>query len=111
MLDSIGKKQHSNAIVVSYRGHSEHRRELARQLALESFHRAESLRTREVDNQHHGELALLYVPFDKWASHARRNVPVDRADFVTGLVFTHLRELHSLAFEHRSVFAGENGVD
>ena len=46
VLDAIGKEQHADTIVVPHGGHRQHRRQLARQLALEPAHRAESLGAR-----------------------------------------------------------------
>ena len=111
VLDAIGEKKNANAVVVPNRGHRQHSGQLARQLALESLYRPESLRSGEIDDQHHGELALFDVALDERPAHSRGDVPVDRADLVAGLILAHFRELHSLALEHRAVLAGENGVD
>ena len=85
-------------------------RELRRDLALEAPTRAESLRARHVDGEHHRELALLDVALDERALHARRDVPVDAAHLVARLILAHLGELHSLPLEHRAVLAGEERV-
>src|SRR5437763_1731126 len=100
ILDSIGEQHDANAIVVADRGHRDDSGKLARQLALESLDSAEALRPREVYCKHHGQLALLNVSLYERASHSRRYVPIDRAHFITGLVFSHLGEFHSLAFEN-----------
>jgi hypothetical protein len=111
VLDPIGEKNNANAIVVLNRGHRQDGGELARQLALESSHRPESLRTREIDDQHYRELALLDITLDERSAHPSGNVPVDRANLVTWLILADLRELHPLPFEHRAVFAGKDRVD
>ena len=72
--------------------------------------RAEPLRAREVDGEHDRELALLDVALHERPPHARRDVPVDRAHLVAGLVLAHLGELHPLPLEHGAVLAGEERV-
>src|SRR5690606_19369266 len=49
----------SNPFVVAHRGHREHGGKLGHHLALETPLRSESLRTREIHRQHHGEFTLL----------------------------------------------------
>ncbi len=43
--------------------------------------------------------------------HPRRHVPVNRAHFVTRLIFSHLVEIHALAFEDAVVLPGERFAD
>jgi hypothetical protein len=110
VLDRVGEHHTADAIVVPNRRHREHRGKLGRHLALEATARAESLRPRHVDGEHHRELALLDVPLHVGALHARRHVPIDAPHFVARLILAYLGELHSLPFEHRTVFAGEERV-
>src|SRR4029450_12258703 len=90
--------------------HREHRGQLAGELALEPPARPEPLRAREVDGQHHRELTLLDVSLYEGTAHARRDVPVDGAHFVSRLVLAHLGELHPLPLEHGAVLAREERV-
>jgi hypothetical protein len=99
VLDPIGEEQCSDAIIVAHGGHCQDGGELRGQLALEATPRAEAFGAREVDDQHHGQLALLDVALHERAAHARRDVPVDDADLVAGLVLAHLGELHPLPLE------------
>src|SRR5688500_13128830 len=110
VLDAVSEQHDSNTIVVPHRRHCQHRRQLTRKLALEAADCAEALRAGEVDGQHDCQLALLDVPFHERPPHARCDVPVDRADLVSRLVFTHLRELHPLTLEYTPVFTGEERV-
>ena len=110
VLDAVGEHHAADAIVVSDGRHREHRRQLGRDFALESASRAESLRARHVDGEHHRELALLDVALDVRPLHARRHVPIDAAHFVARLVLAHLGELHALPLEHRAILAGEQRV-
>jgi hypothetical protein len=111
VLDAIGEQEHAHAIVVSDCRHREHRRQLGGKLALESLDGSKSLRARQVDDEHHGQLALLDVPLHEGSPHARGDVPIDRAHLVAGLVLAHLGELHPLTLEYRAVLAREDGVD
>ena len=110
VLRVVSEQQRTHPVVVAYGGHGEHRAQLARQLALEPPLRPEPLRAREIDRQHHGELALLDVTLHVGVAHARRHVPVDRAHLVAGLVLAHLRELHPLPLEYRVILPREEGV-
>src|SRR5262249_24379156 len=80
------------------------------ELALEAAMRAEALGAREIDDEHHRELALLDVALHVRAAHARRHVPIDAAYLVTGPILAHLGELHPLPFEHGAILAGEERV-
>src|SRR6266436_5977748 len=111
VLDAIREKKNANAVIVLNRRHRQYRGKLARQLALESSHCPESLRAREIDHQHHRQLALLDVALDEGPAHSGGNVPVDRPDLVARQILSYFRELHSLALEYRAVLPGENGVD
>ena len=44
-------------------------------------------------------------------AHARRDVPLDAADVVTGDVWTHLCELDALAVPRGAVVAGEHALE
>src|SRR5258705_3334333 len=108
MVVQVDKEVNNNAFIVAYFLCGQHRRLVARKLALESVHRSDSLRPREIDDQHHCELALFDVALDEWTAHSGGDVPVDRANLVTGLVLAHLGELHSLTLKDRAVLAGKH---
>jgi hypothetical protein len=65
---------------------------LARDAHLRGAPRSEALARRQVDDEHHGHLALFDEDLDEGLVHPRRDVPVDRADVVAGLVRAHLAE-------------------
>ena len=67
----------------------------------------EALARREVDDEHHGHLALFDEDLHEGVVHARGDVPVDRADVVAGLVRAHLAEREALALEDGLVRARE----
>ena len=66
------------------RGEAQHRAQLGRQLALLRAGGAEAHRARDVDHQHHRELALLDEALDVGRAEARGDVPVDVAHLVAG---------------------------
>src|SRR5687767_1123152 len=111
VLDPVSEQHDAHPVVVSHRRHREYRRELSRELALESPHRSEALRAGEIDSDHHCQLALFDVALHERAAHSRGHVPVDRANLVSGLILAYLGELHSLTLERAAVFAGEQRVD
>jgi hypothetical protein len=110
VLDPVGEEQRPHAVVVPNGGHREHCGELGGELALETAPGAEAFRPGQVDGEHHGELALLDVPLDKRAPHARGDVPVDDPHLVARLVLADLGELHPLPLEDGPVLAREQRV-
>ena len=64
-----------------------------------------------VDQQHHGQLALLDVALDEGLAHPRGHVPVDVADVVLGLRFAQVREIHAVAVEQAAVVALQLAVE
>jgi hypothetical protein len=107
LLDAIGEDDEPDAIVVLDGGEGEQRRHLGGDLALGLLARAEGARAAGVDQQHHRHLALLDEELDVGLAHARRDVPVDEADVVAGLILAHLGEGHAQALEDRVVGAGQ----
>ena len=68
----------------------------------------EAQRGRKVEGQDDGQLPLLDELLDIKPAQARRDVPVDEARIIAGLVFADLGKLHAPALECRMVFAGED---
>ena len=66
---------------------------------------------RAIDQQHHGQLALLDVAFDEGMAHAGGDVPVDGANVVAGLIFADFLEGHAAALEDAAIFAAEQVLD
>ena len=97
------EREEADLVAVLDRGEGQQRTELDRGLELAAPARAELLRGRDIDEQHHGELALLDESLDVRLAGARGDVPVDRADVVAGDVRTHLVELHAAPFEHGEI--------
>ena len=58
-----------------------------------------------------GAIALFDELLDVRRVHPRRDVPVDRADVVAGVVRADIREHQAATLEHRVVLAGELIID
>ena len=44
-------------------------------------------------------------------THPRGHIPINRANFVAGLIFAHFFEIHPASLEDAVVIAGEGGLD
>src|SRR5262249_125293 len=106
----VCEEQRPHAVVVARGGEGEHGGHLDREPRLR-IGAPEMQRSRLVHDEEQGQLALLHVRLDERVSHARRDVPTDRAEAVALLVGPDFGELDPLAAEDRPVFAGEEGVD
>src|SRR5262245_16111684 len=95
----IGKKQQSNLVAAPSRGNREGGGDLSGELAFASLLRAKSGRGRNIDYQHHGQLALLPEALHERSTHSVRNIPVNIADLISGDVFAQLFKIHAAAFE------------
>src|SRR5690606_15228324 len=80
------KQEQADLVAIVDGGQREQRTELDGGLELAAPARAKILRGRYVDEQHHGELALLDEALDVRLAGARGDVPVDRAHVVAGHV-------------------------
>src|SRR5207249_8513791 len=110
-LDTIGKKQQTDLDIVANGTKGEKTSDFSRKFPLRLPGAAEIARGAHVDDQHYGELSLLRELLDVSGSHARGHVPIDRPNFVTGLVFAHVFKVHPAPFKDTMVIAGEGGFD
>ena len=106
-LDAVAEGDEAGLVVVGVGGEGEQGRELGGQLALGGGGGAEAGGGADVDEQVEDELALFDVLLDVGRAHARRDVPVDEAHLVAGLVLAHLAELEAAAAEDAVVLAEE----
>ena len=86
-------------------------RELAQDELLRPVDRPEAHRTRSVEQQPCGELAVLRVLADERGVHPRRHVPVDVPDVVPRLVLAKVEEVHSRPAKHRPVVPLQDAVE
>ena len=73
--------------------------------------RAQSARGRDVDDEDHEEIPLLHELSHVGRVAPGRDLPVDGADVVPGLIGTDEGELESTAVEDRRVITAEEGFD
>ncbi len=106
-LDFIAEQQEADLVVVADGGKGEHGCDLGGEFAFGLRARPKQAGAAHIHNEHERQLAFLDEFFDERMVHPRRDVPVNRAHVVTGLVFAHLIEVHALAFEDGMVLACE----
>src|ERR1051325_4452230 len=111
LFNLIRKEDQANLIVVANRGEGQDRGDLGSQFSLGLFNRAKKTGAADIHEQHQRQFAFLYEFLNEWMIHPGGNIPVDGADFVPGLIFPNLIEVHPLAFEDAMVLAGESLAD
>src|SRR5947209_18402909 len=95
----IGEKNEPNLVVIPDRAEGEQTRHFRRQFALGLGCASEIPRRANIDNQHHGQLALFGKLFHESGSESRGYVPIDRANLVAWLIFAHVFKIHPATFE------------
>ena len=102
------KRSRPDLVVVADRAEGEQTCDFRREFAFRLRVAAEISRGAHVHHQHHSQLAFFGEFFDERRPEPRGHVPIDRANFVAGLIFAHLIEVHPASFEDAVVIAGEN---
>ena len=110
LLDAVREEDAAHLVVVLGGREGQHGGNLRDDVLLEPVGRAEHPRGRDVDDEHHRQLALLLVDLDVGLRRACRDVPVDVAHVVAGAVLPHLGKRHAASPEGRVVLSGENLV-
>src|ERR1051326_3650125 len=108
LLNFIREKNQADLVIVANGGKGENGGDLGREFALGLLNGAEESRSADVNEKHQGQFAFLDELFYERVIHPRGNVPVDRANFIAGLILAHLVEVHPLPFENAMVLAGES---
>ena len=108
LLNLVGEEDDTNLVVVLYGTERQCGGNLGHHVALGLPLRSKVERTAHIDEQHHGEFALLLKHLDVWSVEARRDIPVDVPDVVAKLILAHLAERHSPSLEGRMVLSGED---
>ena len=103
----VAEEDEANLVIVANGGEGEHGGDLGGEFALGLVARAEQAGAAHVHDEHEREFAFLDELLDERMIHPRRDVPVNRAHVVAGLVFAHLVEVHALALEDGMVLARE----
>ena len=109
-LDFVSEEDQSDFVVVPNGRECEDGCNLGGEFALGLLTRTEDSGAGKIDNQHHSELPLLDKLLDERVVHARRNIPINRADFIAGLVLANFIEVHSLALENAMVLTRQRFI-
>ena len=110
LFDPVGEKDESDLVVVTNRRECQDRTDFRCDFIFHRSGRPEIFGTAQVDEQHHRQLAFFLKNFDKRMIESGGDVPIDRADIVSILVFADFGEFHAASFKDRMVFAGEDVV-
>ena len=110
LLDAVAEKDASHLVVVLRSGKSEHGGDFGDDVLLQFVRRTEHTRTADIDQQHHGQLALLLITLDVRTAAAGGDIPVDVAHVVPHTVLAHFAESHAAPLEGAVVMAGENVI-
>ena len=107
-LDAVAEHHHAHLVVVVYGREGQRGCNLGYKLRLVLAGGAEDVRATNIDEEHHRQFAFLFEHLDVGVVETRGDVPVDVAHIVAVLVFSHLAECHTAAFECTVVFAREH---
>ena len=110
VLDMIAEEDDAYLIIVLNGGESQSGCHLGYEVFLESASGAELTRPRDVDEQDNGVFSLLFKDFDEGLVHASGDVPIDVADVVAELIFTHFAESHASTFEGRVILTSKDVI-
>ena len=110
LLDLVGEEDHTDLVVVLDGTERQGSRNLRHHLLLHLVLRTELQGSADVDEQHHGKLALFLEHLDIRTVEACGYVPVDIAHIITKLILTYFAERHSPTLEGRMVLSGEDVV-
>jgi len=109
--DAAGVEDPTDAVAVAGQQPRRGRDEVDQLVALLGLQRAEVDRWAEIEQEPGRDLAILGVLSDVRRIHPRRDVPVDVADVVLGLVFAQIGEVDAIAVEQAAVIALEQAVE
>src|SRR5438034_9562388 len=110
LLESLGEAEEPYAVVAAHRGHREQRGDLGGEIALALIDRPEPRRCGDVDRQQDVELAVLAALLDERRAHAGRDVPLEAADVLAGLILADLFELEARPTEEAPIRAEQRFV-
>ena len=99
------RKERPHLVIVYRGGKRQHRRDLRRKLPLCLYRSSEYPRRAYIYQKHDSHLPLLFEYLYVGRTQSGRDVPVHIAHVVSELVFAHLAEGHTPAFECRVVFS------
>ena len=110
LLHAVGEEDAAHLVVVLGGREGHDGGDFGQNVLFEEVGRPEHARGRDVDHEHHRQLALLLVDLDVGRARTRRDVPVDVAHVVAGTVLPHFGKRHAPSAESRVVLSGEDLV-
>ena len=109
-LDPVGEEDAAHLVVVLRGREGQHGGDFGLQVFLQAVRGAEHPGAADIHQEHHRQLALLFVDLDVGRARAGRDVPVDVAHVVAGAVFAHFGKRHAASPEGRVILSGEDFV-
>ena len=109
--DAVAEQDQTDLVLVAQRGKREQTGDFGGQFGFGTRAGTEHLRSRDVDQEHDRQLALLREALDVRVSGAGRDIPVNGADVVAGDIGAHLIEFDAVPLEYRVVITGETIID
>jgi len=111
VLNAIGEKDQSNAVVVAHGGEGEQGADFMHRIPFGSIAMTGAAGGGSVDEKPDGEFPLFNIALDVRLAGAGGDVPVDGADVIARFVGADFVEVHAAAFEDTAVFAGQQVLD
>ncbi len=109
LLHFFREKNQADFVIVADGGKGQDGGDFGGQFALRLFARTEEAGPAEIDHQHERQFAFFDKFFDKWMIHARRDIPINGADFIPRLVLAHLLKVHALPLSEDAMILSAEG--
>jgi len=106
-LDAVGEGEQADLVVVANGRERQRGAQLGDEFALGLLIGSETLRTTHVHDEHDGQFAFLPELLDIRIARPGRDIPVDGADVVPGLIRSYLLEFDAPTLEGRVVLTSE----
>ena len=112
MLDPAAVEHRTDPVAPAGEQPGQRRHEVDEHGPLEAIRldRAEVHRGAQIEQEPRRDLAVLVILADVGRVHPRRDVPVDVADVIAGLVLAQGGEVHTVAVEQAAVVALEQAI-
>ena len=108
LLNLVREEHHSNLIVVLNGAECKRCGYFRYHITLHLLLRSEIERAADINEQHHRKFTFLLINLYIRSMKTCGDIPVNITNIVTKLVFAHLAERHTAAFESRMVLAGKD---
>ena len=106
-LDFVTEKDGANLVIVVNSREGQHGAELSDQIFFACVHRTEKRAGAHIHQQHYGQLAFFFEKFAEGMVESGGHIPINKADIISGRIFSYLPKAHPPAFEGAVIFSGE----